>query len=212
MLDVIDQGPGVGAADRPRIFESFYQGKTAPEGRIKGSGLGPRDRARIRAGAWRPHRAARSRRRPARCALPPVACRWRCPDNARGRATQSRLSPFRRKGEPRAGCGARRRHSALLLGGACMAAAPTVPGSPLHGAVRRSRHHGRAADSPDVEAGAGAGSHSAPAPMPTPASAATAAAGHRAGSTGGTSVNEDGAAGAGAARRLCSAMPSLRAG
>ena len=40
MLDVIDEGPGIEPADRPRIFESFYQGKTAPEGRIKGSGLG----------------------------------------------------------------------------------------------------------------------------------------------------------------------------
>ncbi|HEX3633718.1 MAG TPA: HAMP domain-containing sensor histidine kinase [Casimicrobiaceae bacterium] len=40
VLDVIDNGPGVSAADRPHIFESFYQGKTAPEGRIKGSGLG----------------------------------------------------------------------------------------------------------------------------------------------------------------------------
>lgn len=40
VLDVIDQGPGVDAEDRPRIFESFYQGKPASEGRIKGSGLG----------------------------------------------------------------------------------------------------------------------------------------------------------------------------
>lgn len=40
VLDVIDQGPGISAADRPHIFESFYQGKTAPGGRIKGSGLG----------------------------------------------------------------------------------------------------------------------------------------------------------------------------
>ena len=40
VLDVADQGPGVDPADRPRIFESFYQGKPAPEGRIKGSGLG----------------------------------------------------------------------------------------------------------------------------------------------------------------------------
>jgi len=38
--DVIDGGPGISDADRPHIFESFYQGKTAPEGRIKGSGLG----------------------------------------------------------------------------------------------------------------------------------------------------------------------------
>ena len=40
VLDVIDQGPGIDPADRPRIFDSFYQGKTAPGGRIKGSGLG----------------------------------------------------------------------------------------------------------------------------------------------------------------------------
>jgi len=40
VLDVADQGPGVDPEDRPRIFESFYQGKSAPEGRIKGSGFG----------------------------------------------------------------------------------------------------------------------------------------------------------------------------
>jgi two-component system sensor histidine kinase GlrK len=40
MLDVVDQGPGIDPGDRPRIFESFYQGKTPPGGRIKGSGLG----------------------------------------------------------------------------------------------------------------------------------------------------------------------------
>src|SRR5438477_3928993 len=34
-LDVIDQGPGIEPADRPRIFDSFYQGKTVPGGRIK---------------------------------------------------------------------------------------------------------------------------------------------------------------------------------
>jgi two-component system sensor histidine kinase GlrK len=40
VLDVIDQGRGVAAADRNRIFESFYQGPPPVEGRIKGSGLG----------------------------------------------------------------------------------------------------------------------------------------------------------------------------
>ena len=40
VLDVADQGPGVDLADRPLIFDSFYQGKPAPDGRIKGSGLG----------------------------------------------------------------------------------------------------------------------------------------------------------------------------
>jgi two-component system, NtrC family, sensor histidine kinase GlrK len=40
VLDVIDEGPGIEPDERPRIFESFYQGKIAPGGRIKGSGLG----------------------------------------------------------------------------------------------------------------------------------------------------------------------------
>jgi two-component system, NtrC family, sensor histidine kinase GlrK len=40
VLDVIDQGPGIDPDERPRIFESFYQGTIAPGGRIKGSGLG----------------------------------------------------------------------------------------------------------------------------------------------------------------------------
>jgi two-component system sensor histidine kinase GlrK len=40
VLDVVDEGPGIDPADRPRIFESFYQGSPAPDGRIKGSGLG----------------------------------------------------------------------------------------------------------------------------------------------------------------------------
>ncbi len=40
VLDVIDQGPGVAAADRERIFESFYTGKAPADGKVKGSGLG----------------------------------------------------------------------------------------------------------------------------------------------------------------------------
>ena len=39
-IDVIDEGPGVEPAERTRVFESFYQGKRVPEGRVKGSGLG----------------------------------------------------------------------------------------------------------------------------------------------------------------------------
>jgi two-component system, NtrC family, sensor histidine kinase GlrK len=40
ILDVIDEGRGVAAADRGRIFESFYQGPPPVDGRVKGSGLG----------------------------------------------------------------------------------------------------------------------------------------------------------------------------
>lgn len=39
-VDVIDQGPGIGAADQLRIFEPFYQGRIQGSGPVKGSGLG----------------------------------------------------------------------------------------------------------------------------------------------------------------------------
>lgn len=40
VVDVIDEGRGVAAADQSRIFESFYQGPPPVDGRVKGSGLG----------------------------------------------------------------------------------------------------------------------------------------------------------------------------
>jgi two-component system, NtrC family, sensor histidine kinase GlrK len=40
VFDVIDEGRGVAAAARSRIFESFYRGPPPVDGRIKGSGLG----------------------------------------------------------------------------------------------------------------------------------------------------------------------------
>lgn len=39
-IDVIDQGPGIVAADRSRIFEPFYQGRIQGSGAVKGTGLG----------------------------------------------------------------------------------------------------------------------------------------------------------------------------
>lgn len=39
-LDVIDQGPGIAAEDRDRIFEAFYQGRAAADSYVKGTGLG----------------------------------------------------------------------------------------------------------------------------------------------------------------------------
>ncbi|HVE49108.1 MAG TPA: HAMP domain-containing sensor histidine kinase [Casimicrobiaceae bacterium] len=39
-LDVSDNGPGIDPEERERIFDSFYQGKAPPGGRVKGSGLG----------------------------------------------------------------------------------------------------------------------------------------------------------------------------
>ena len=40
VLDVMDTGPGIPAAERSRIFEAFYQGKTPQGGHVKGTGIG----------------------------------------------------------------------------------------------------------------------------------------------------------------------------
>ena len=40
ILDVMDSGPGIPAAERNRIFEAFYQGKTPQGGHVKGTGIG----------------------------------------------------------------------------------------------------------------------------------------------------------------------------
>ena len=39
-LDVGDEGPGVAPAERPHIFDPFYQGAQVAEGRVKGTGIG----------------------------------------------------------------------------------------------------------------------------------------------------------------------------
>lgn len=39
-LDVIDQGPGIPAAERARIFDPFYQGRHAGAGPVRGTGIG----------------------------------------------------------------------------------------------------------------------------------------------------------------------------
>jgi len=39
-LDVLDQGPGIPAGERARIFDPFYQGKHAGAGPVRGTGIG----------------------------------------------------------------------------------------------------------------------------------------------------------------------------
>jgi len=40
VFEVLDEGPGIPAADRGRIFEAFWRGLDAPASAVKGSGLG----------------------------------------------------------------------------------------------------------------------------------------------------------------------------
>jgi len=40
VLDVSDQGPGIAAGERERVFDSFYSGTAPVDGKVKGSGLG----------------------------------------------------------------------------------------------------------------------------------------------------------------------------
>jgi signal transduction histidine kinase len=39
-VDVIDSGPGVPAAEKDAIFDSFFRGRSRGGGRVRGSGLG----------------------------------------------------------------------------------------------------------------------------------------------------------------------------
>lgn len=40
VIDIVDEGPGVAAADRARVFEPFYRGENQPADAVRGSGIG----------------------------------------------------------------------------------------------------------------------------------------------------------------------------
>lgn len=53
-VDVMDQGPGIDAADQEKVFDPFYQGRRISESHIRGTGLGlsiAREYARAHGGA-----------------------------------------------------------------------------------------------------------------------------------------------------------------
>ncbi|WOB09052.1 HAMP domain-containing sensor histidine kinase [Piscinibacter gummiphilus] len=39
-IDIVDQGPGVAAVDRARVFEPFYRGERQPSDAVRGTGIG----------------------------------------------------------------------------------------------------------------------------------------------------------------------------
>ena len=39
-IDIRDEGPGVAAADRERVFEPFFRGERQPDDKVRGTGIG----------------------------------------------------------------------------------------------------------------------------------------------------------------------------
>ncbi|MEF8834072.1 MAG: ATP-binding protein, partial [Halofilum sp. (in: g-proteobacteria)] len=40
IIDVADEGPGIPPAERPHVFEPFFQGESSPQGHVRGTGVG----------------------------------------------------------------------------------------------------------------------------------------------------------------------------
>lgn len=40
IIDVADEGPGIPDAERPHVFEPFFQGDASPQGHVRGTGVG----------------------------------------------------------------------------------------------------------------------------------------------------------------------------
>lgn len=40
IIDVADEGPGIADAERPHVFEPFFQGDASPQGHVRGTGVG----------------------------------------------------------------------------------------------------------------------------------------------------------------------------
>ncbi|WP_139150874.1 sensor histidine kinase [Halofilum ochraceum] len=40
IIEVADEGPGIPAAERPHVFEPFFQGEASPQGHVRGTGVG----------------------------------------------------------------------------------------------------------------------------------------------------------------------------
>jgi two-component system sensor histidine kinase GlrK len=40
IIDIADEGPGIPLAERPHVFEPFFQGESSPQGHVRGTGVG----------------------------------------------------------------------------------------------------------------------------------------------------------------------------
>ncbi len=128
VLDVIDQGPGVGSGGSAAHLRVVLPGQAGPRGTHQGLGPGACDRQRVRPGAWRQDRARSIVRRAGAARISAFGCRSR--RAIRRRSERRGPSRSRRKVDRRRVCSAGAAAGFALLA-ACAATPPASPPAAL---------------------------------------------------------------------------------